>query len=337
MDSFDLQKAKKLSFLVVTVFIGYVVVFMGLFHYMHVTYMVYHSIPTIIGYLIMYALIAKNKLHEFVVGVYFILTAYMGATTVCLGVEYGFQLYMMSMLPIVFYTEYMGFRLHAKRIRSLWICLFMICCYLICSGYAVYIGPIYEGGNDTLKVAIFTINSGMVFGFLITYTQLLLSMITGFQKQLLNMAHNDKLTGLYNRHYMIEYMNQLEKENHFVAMLDIDHFKKINDTYGHDCGDFVLVQISKIMKETCEGCIISRWGGEEFLFVGKAEMMEELPEKLRSTIEKDILHYGDTDIQITVTIGVEEYLPGYSQEQWIQKADQKLYEGKGSGRNRVIF
>lgn len=339
MNTFDLKNAKKISYMVDTVFVVYVVAFIGLYWYMDVTYMIYHSIPTLILYSGMYFLIAKGKLYEFVLGAYFVLTAYMGATTVCLGVEYGFQLYIMSMIPIAFYVEYMAFRLHGKVPMTLWLCLMMVTCYLVCAGYAIYFGPVYHHDNNNLKMAIFSTNSLCVFSFLIVYTRLLLGMILQFQTQLLDMAHNDKLTGLYNRHYMVEYLNQMEEDKkpyEFMAMIDIDHFKSINDTYGHDGGDAVLRQLSQMMQELCKDCTLARWGGEEFLLVANQASEEDLPELLRKKVEETPFPCGGQEIKVTITIGVEDYHEGRTWERCIQAADLKLYQGKNGGRNMVV-
>lgn len=338
--SFDLQKAKKISYFANIVFVVYVLSFIALYKYMNVTYMIYHSIPTLIAYFCMFILIAKEKLYEYVIGVYVILTIYMGATTLCLGVDYGFQLYIMSMLPIIFYVEYMAFRLHSKKPSTALLCTMMVGCYLACSGHAVMYAPFYVHDSKILKIVIYAINSLSVFGFLIIYTQLLVGMITQYQQQLLDMAHNDKLTGLYNRHYMIEYMKKTMGEDDFsgfAAMIDIDFFKGVNDVYGHDGGDFILREIAKLMQRMCEGCTLSRWGGEEFLLIGSAEQYNSLPNRLREAVEATSFQYGDVDISVTITVGVEQYHKEYSLEKWIQTADHKLYEGKKNGRNKVIF
>lgn len=126
-----------------------------------------------------------------------------------------------------------------------------------------------------------------------------------------------------------------------IAMGDIDFFKHVNDTYGHDAGDEVLRTLSRlfctVIGEKGEVC---RWGGEEFLFVFPGMDMEEV-QLLMSDLLDDIRHtpvlYERKLIHVTMTFGVEEFGRNHTMESVIQEADRKLYLGKESGRNRVIY
>ena len=156
------------------------------------------------------------------------------------------------------------------------------------------------------------------------------------------LAHTDRLTGLFNRHFMMsELMEATQTEgDKFVAMADIDFFKRINDQYGHNAGDYVLRTISKLMRELCPNGKVSRWGGEEFLIFssGSAEKDGfELMEKIRTTIESYDFTFEGTKIHVTITAGVSDYVKGTSVDKWINEADEKLYYGKKNGRNRVIL
>ena len=123
-------------------------------------------------------------------------------------------------------------------------------------------------------------------------------------------------------------------------MMDIDDFKLVNDTYGHLCGDYVLKEIAFLMHRENVDAVLSRWGGEEFLIVGfsDGDMQIHLArlEQLRKSIEEHDFTYEDTHLKITVTIGVAEYAPGESTDEWIGRADMNLYEGKRSGKNKVV-
>ena len=100
----------------------------------------------------------------------------------------------------------------------------------------------------------------------------MLNLIGDYENQLKQTALIDRLTGLYNRHYMVGRLESAVKENgpHSVAMIDIDDFKKINDRYGHNAGDYVLVNVARILKNICRDCKVSRWGGEEFLILASS-------------------------------------------------------------------
>ena len=125
-----------------------------------------------------------------------------------------------------------------------------------------------------------------------------------------------------------------------VIMGDIDHFKEINDLFGHDSGDIILENLADIMKKTLRSQdIISRWGGEEFLI-----LLPETPltgaqcaaEKLRQKIMDHVHHIRDMEFNVTITFGVCEVKSDFDTEICIKRADNALYQGKESGRNRVM-
>ena len=161
------------------------------------------------------------------------------------------------------------------------------------------------------------------------------------------MASSDALTKLPNRRNMNEHLQVLVYEfNHSgkpfcIAIADVDFFKHINDNYGHDAGDFVLTSLSEMFKSTMRGrgCA-ARWGGEEFLFTFEGMSGKQayiILESLRMQIEKKKFLYKDHSLQITMTFGLEEYSQIIGAEATIAKADAKLYHGKTSGRNQVVF
>jgi diguanylate cyclase (GGDEF)-like protein len=162
-----------------------------------------------------------------------------------------------------------------------------------------------------------------------------------------NHANRDYLTGLYNRRYFFDTMSQYEEEvkesgeQFAVAMIDIDHFKKINDTYGHDVGDKVIIALSEILRTTTSHRdVVARFGGEEFCVVIKGVNRDsafEVFERIRSEIEKFSFDVDkETYIKFTVSIGLvmssDEPL-----EELINQADMMLYNAKNSGRNQVVF
>jgi diguanylate cyclase (GGDEF)-like protein len=165
--------------------------------------------------------------------------------------------------------------------------------------------------------------------------------------RLREMASTDALTSLPNRRVMNEHLTMLaytyERTNDpfVIAIADIDFFKKINDTYGHEAGDYVLQGVAGIFRETMKGKgKVARWGGEEFLFafenVSGAQAKAVL-EGMRELIEKTPFYFGENTIHITLTLGVEDYSLVNGVEATISKADDKLYQGKTTGRNKVVY
>ncbi|MGN0600465.1 MAG: GGDEF domain-containing protein [Oscillospiraceae bacterium] len=122
---------------------------------------------------------------------------------------------------------------------------------------------------------------------------------------------------------------------------DIDFFKKVNDTYGHNAGDAVLKHVAehfRINSRICNG--VYRWGGEEFIVVlpdTNAEQAAEAAEGLRVSIMDSVCHFEDLDIKVTMSFGAMQLEPAISIEENIKAADEKLYKAKESGRNRVIL
>lgn len=165
-----------------------------------------------------------------------------------------------------------------------------------------------------------------------------------YNAKLKQMAGIDPLTGLMNRRAIGERFEELLREDNqciTVAMGDIDFFKKVNDTRGHDCGDYVLKTLSKRFSEFMKDKgYVSRWGGEEFVFIFQNYNGDDaypLLEGLRRDIENMDFEFFSHKFKITMTFGLEEYSPMFGSEEAIKKADEKLYIGKEAGRNRVVF
>jgi len=155
----------------------------------------------------------------------------------------------------------------------------------------------------------------------------------------------DPLTSLFNRRHIMEKLTEesiryeRSKQTFSVIMADIDRFKAINDTYGHDCGDRILIELAKKFNAALrQQDSVARWGGEEFIFLlihtdlyGAAI----LAEKIRQEIEESSFEYHSQKIMCTVTFGVAEYRANKELNETIMAADTALFEGKRNGRNRV--
>ncbi len=169
------------------------------------------------------------------------------------------------------------------------------------------------------------------------------------EKKLKNLAEIDALTGLMNRGTIenvlrreIERASRYDK-NLALLMIDIDYFKKVNDTFGHDMGDFVLKHLSLVCLDNIrEVDFIGRWGGEEFVILMPeidAKGVIVVAEKLRSSIEKQPIKFQtDEKIQITVSIGGALFKKSNPQWEFLYKeADTALYKAKKQGRNRFCI
>jgi diguanylate cyclase (GGDEF)-like protein len=165
------------------------------------------------------------------------------------------------------------------------------------------------------------------------------------KKQLEQVASIDKLTGLYNRRMIDEFIN-IEVETHkrnpydglSVIMIDIDYFKNVNDTFGHQIGDIVLSQTAKLMIENSrKSDIKGRFGGEEFIIIcpqTTAESALKLAEKIRTAIES--FKFEEVGYK-TISLGISTFENNDTVESLIKKADTALYQAKNSGRNKVVL
>lgn len=164
------------------------------------------------------------------------------------------------------------------------------------------------------------------------------------QIQLEDKSTHDKLTGAFNREYFESHykliINEYTKENHLLvfSILDIDFFKKVNDTHGHDIGDKVLKQFVEIIQNSSRNDdLVIRWGGEEFLLLLKVKSIDnatKILENIRKSIDeayfKEVNH-------ITCSIGATIYKENEKIEDSFKRADEALYEAKNAGRNQVII
>ncbi|KTF10617.1 GGDEF domain-containing response regulator [Pseudoalteromonas sp. 10-33] len=157
-------------------------------------------------------------------------------------------------------------------------------------------------------------------------------------------ANTDYLTDLPNRRYFFEQANNslkelsLKKVNGALAMIDIDHFKSINDTYGHDAGDQVLKGLAICFKKYFEKYLVARLGGEEFAVYFADEIPQEALKRLegfRYFVENNSQEFSKEKIKLTISIGFSTG-PVYQMDTLLKQADQKLYEAKESGRNKVV-
>jgi len=152
---------------------------------------------------------------------------------------------------------------------------------------------------------------------------------------LYRMANQDALTGLWNRRFLFnQACGGCEKRS--IAMLDIDHFKKVNDNYGHDGGDSALVTLANILKIYFPDDVVVRFGGEEFCIQSCAETDEFLTrlEKMRQRVEKTNIKHNEQQIDVTISIGV--CTSEGSLEEQIKRADDRLYIAKEAGRNQLV-
>ncbi|RDU24565.1 GGDEF domain-containing protein [Anaerosacchariphilus polymeriproducens] len=346
----DLQYKKELSYsnaknINLTLLIIHILLFL-LFMYLKASIMAYVNIVSITIYTIAFYVIRKKWYIIFLRMVYIEILIHMLLASIIMGWGYGFQLYSFFIIPNIYYSNYLLRQQSKPKIYPLLPSILTIIAFLIIRFYSFYYFPIYNTQEST-KLVIYIINSIIVFVFFILYLINFNNVVSKSENLLQKIASYDELTQIYNRHKIknllnTAYLNAQKSSKKFcITILDIDNFKLINDTYGHNGGDFVLKKVASILKEmSSEELIVSRWGGEEFLILQTYTNMEksciEMIRKLREKINATTFFYEKKSFHITVTCGLATYSPYLSIDSLIKKADDCLYIGKYSGKNQVV-
>ena len=217
-----------------------------------------------------------------------------------------------------------------------------------------WLQKIENNKNDSIKVKLLNQEDKEFYYFHIKVSKIAFSneylllfhnitKIVGETNKVIRLAEHDALTGIYNRVKLntlfpdfIYNANRYDKD-FAVILFDIDHFKNINDTYGHNVGDSVLIELTYMVKNLLrDNDIFVRWGGEEFIVVLQIASLSDaskLASRLRKNIEEHpFLHVG----KVTCSFGVTEFRDGDTQMILLERADEALYEAKDNGRNRVV-
>jgi diguanylate cyclase (GGDEF)-like protein len=209
---------------------------------------------------------------------------------------------------------------------------------LLALGWLVFVAIssfYYLPPNKVLRIVV-TLAITTIIGWLFV------ALIRQLQDELSKLASHDSMTGVLNRGQVIPALNLARErvvrgqEVSSVVMVDIDHFKSINDTFGHQAGDKVILQVVETLKNRLRKLDqIFRYGGEEFLILLSAASAVEgrqVCEELRSLMEHEITI---RDRVVTASFGLAEISPTETSERWIARADEALYKAKETGRNRV--
>lgn len=273
--------------------------------------------------------------------------------TLLVGWSWGFMIYIISLVALTFYftmtLDDFNHKMRYPFCASVTITVVFIVTHIVCQHTEPFYQEIAPRGFVT---AYYCFNSFIAFLMCFVFSMLFTLDVRYMQNQLVKenttldeIASRDPLTNLLNRRSMENHLNRVMEharrtgEQFSVIMSDIDDFKKVNDTYGHDCGDKVLIAVSEaILSQMRSEDYLCRWGGEEFLLLihANGECSAKTAERIRNTISEIRVADNDDTVSITMTFGVSSYIPGYSMNKLIQIADENLYKGKKNGKNQVV-
>lgn len=266
---------------------------------------------------------------------------------ITLGWSYGFSYYGLLIIPVVFYVSYIDDSVPRPTIFSTLLAIMDIAVMLI--SYFVEKNNSRAAFPHELEQfmsclnMLFSASALILFSVLYVYS-IRSTMATLSQKnaELDFLANYDALTMLRNRHHISEQFHIYEQgtKPYCVILGDIDDFKRINDTYSHDCGDKVLITVADIInKGVGDKGTVCRWGGEEILIIvfGTSDECLELVENIRLKIQNAKLTFNRREIHVTMTFGFSDYGEAMNIEKLVSVADSRLYKGKRNGKNQVVY
>ncbi|MCR5092077.1 MAG: GGDEF domain-containing protein [Bacilli bacterium] len=293
---------------------------------------------TVVIYALFFLLVKHKKYYQYALLCGNEFFAYITATTLMLGFDTGFHFYLIGLCVVSFFTSYFS-KKNQIRNSIIWVGL-SVAIYLTIYLVSEFNKPYYPI-DSWLRMTLFITNAIVVFAFVASYLVVFLNYALKLEKRIINESRTDELTQICNRYGFYDYFEDIEDmENAVVALFDIDDFKSVNDHYGHAAGDQVLKRIAELTIEGLSDEFVCRYGGEEFVVVlkkdGKTTIMERL-EALRKRIEKEQFEFEGEPIHITITIGAVNYSEGMTLEEWVMAADEKMYTGKHSGKNRTVY
>ena len=325
-------------------FLSIHIVMLILFTHCGVDPMARFNVFSIVFYLFSFIAIYKEWFRTYVVSVYLEVALHMTLAVLCVGWDSGFQITLIGINILIFFAEYVGRSIGVKAVSGLSLSIVGMCMYLAALEISHYFPAPYALPSD---VSFWLQIAWGIIVFIIDLAVLQIFMLAVFssEKSLSEKMSHDSLTKLPNRYHLSQFLKRAKTdgmlEHYWIAVADIDDFKAINDTYGHNCGDHVLKQLAEIMTEGEVCTELCRWGGEEFVMLGPiGNGMSSVYDKLdglRQTVQSQQFWYKDYKFFVTITIGLASYKDNYSVDEWINVADSKLYQGKCNGKNQVVY
>ena len=275
--------------------------------------------------------------------------AHAAAATVYVGLKPDFCMFLLMIIPLAFLVPNKN-KLIPFIVMFLSVPIYGILRFI----YRIPERAKYDMSDSSYATAFYVINI-LVGSFVLIYVAIIFTMMHRYMdcklrvqtEQLRVMASTDPLTKLNNRRKMNIKLAEISAESsdsgkgYVIGLGDIDDFKRVNDTYGHEMGDEVLKRVAEIIGKNIpeDGCA-SRWGGEEFLFVLPGTEFDDgirCAEDIIKRIGREKFAADGAEFSVTMTMGVCDGKPGENAEKVINCADRRLYKGKHCGKNRVEY
>ena len=348
-------KYQAISFIITSVHIMFMVIFFTI----GILPLALYNIGAVLFYLAMIYIIGKKSRYFLVfVAIFIEIMLHSAMVTFFIGWECGFMSYTVSLIPLAFYITYTIAHLRDRLFIPVIISVVVFLAYFSVQGASRMTEVLRPGVvNGEMAHKMYLMNMILTFLYIITVSVLFSVEIRRMQYSLetdnislSKMANFDTLTHLMNRRSMnvqlkqvmdeIELSDAPDSDAFCLMMADIDDFKKVNDTYGHSKGDEVLVEVARVLQSNVrEEDKVCRWGGEEMLILLRSnmEVAKNVAQRICYDMESTQLETESGPISVTLTIGVSEYKQGETIRSLIELADKRLYLGKRSGKNCVVW
>ncbi|MFO7993618.1 MAG: diguanylate cyclase [Marinobacter sp.] len=313
------------------------VAFFFLFHLLGSPILAWVNVLSVTMYVVAYRALGRKQNGLAITLIWSEVIIHAGLGVVLIGWDSGFHYYLLIFIPALF----VSMRLQGAVVALAGLWGYYVALYLL----MWFIEPLQPIAPGAL-LGVFLFNLSVVFAMFSYLSFFYLTMVTSANRKLRRMATTDSLTGLFNRRHMTylveKELARFQRNGHPVAflVLDIDHFKAINDEHGHETGDRVLEDVADIIRAQFRTQdLIARWGGEEFLAVlpdTRLHRAQASAERVRQALlAHDWLAPNGDSIDITISAGVSEFRGDDDLNSAINRADRALYRSKELGRNRV--
>ena len=271
---------------------------------------------------------------------------YVTLSTMICGFDSFFHIWLVGLCILSFFAGYFS-KKGSNKIKPMPFAILSIVAYAFLYIWCevIEMEPYYHGTEawtKSMNATAFMVHMVTIFIFLIAFTSTFTNYAITLEKRILRDSQTDKLTNIGNRKALEGYFDELDKKNkkYILAITDIDDFKKVNDRYGHLCGDYILKRVAEIAGAMSKYGKVFRYGGEEFVIIMEVKTSYDDAvmqiDKMRKAIADTEFTYDVFKIGTTITIGISTFEEGKTIDELILVADNRLYKGKQNGKNQVV-
>ena len=308
--------------------------YLVLFIVSKVDVMIYVDIVAITFYLLSFILLKTNRYYLYALLCGNVFLIFVSFATINVGFNSGFHLYLIGLSVVSFFTTYFS-KNRNLRGSLIWAILSLII-YLTLF-FVTRFNPPHYIIDSWMETTLFALHAVMAFAFVAVYLSIFLGYASKLESKIKYQSRTDELTQINNRYALYDYFDTEDKSSKVLAIFDIDDFKHVNDKYGHVVGDHVLKRVAEMATKVLDDSFVCRYGGEEFVVILEENNFLNRLEQLRNAVEKETMEIENAKIKVTITIGAVNHLKDLSLEEWVELADEKMYTGKNTGKNKTVI